>query len=177
MRDDKQKLEKILECLDRVKEYTKDGQEEFFKNHLVQDGVVRNIQIIGEAVKELSPELKEKHQDVKWSNASRMRDQVTHNYFDVDYKIVWDTVEHSLPPFRERVEDIHQRLVYRVPENRETPSLDQRLKEQERKPESPASKIDKLFGKREDRPKEVGDRKNDLEQEQREKRELEDRER
>jgi uncharacterized protein with HEPN domain len=170
LKDDKEKLEKILECIDRVNKYTKEGREEFFRNHLIQDGVVRNIQVIGEAIKELSPELKEQNQDVPWSKAARMRDQVTHRYFDVDYKVVWDTVEHSLPPFRERVEDIHQRLVYRVPENRETPSLDQRLKEQEqeRKPDVPA-KLGKLFGKREERP--------DPEQEQREKRELDDRER
>ena len=130
MKDDKEKLEKILECIDRVMDYTRDGKDKFFENSLIQDAVVRNIQVIGDAVKELSPELKEKYKDVPWRNASRMRDQVTHRYLDVDYKIVWETVEHSLPPFRERVEDIQQRQIYRVPENRETPSLDERLKKQ-----------------------------------------------
>lgn len=179
MKDDKEKLEKILECIDRVMEYTKDGKEKFFENSLIQDAVVRNIQVIGDAVKELSPELKEKYSDVPWRSASRMRDQVTHRYFDVNYQIVWETVEHSLPPFRERVEDIHQRQIYRVPENRETPSLDDRLKDQNRekgKTDNPRPKLDQLFGKRESKQR-GPEQQQSAEQEQRGKREQKDRDR
>lgn len=54
MRDDKEKLEKILGCADRIREYTKGGEEEFLAKPLIQDAVIRNLQVIGEAIKELS---------------------------------------------------------------------------------------------------------------------------
>ncbi len=72
----------------------------------------------------------DKHVD--WRKASRMRDKLTHDYFDVNYEIVWDTVEKSLPLFREGIEEIHQRLIYKVAENRDRPSkLEQKLKDKE----------------------------------------------
>jgi uncharacterized protein with HEPN domain len=99
---------------------------------MIQDAVVRNLQVIGEAIKDLTDDLKEKNIDIEWRKASRMRDKVTHDYFDVNYMIVWDTVENSLPAFRERIVDIHQRLIYKVPGNREGPSkLEQELKEKD----------------------------------------------
>ncbi len=132
MRDDKEKLEKILECIDRIQEYTCDGEDRFFSEHLIQDAVIRNLQVIGEAVKELSEGLKLRYGDVEWHKASRMRDKVTHDYFEVDYKIVWDTIQKSLPPFRERIEDIHQRLVYKVTDDKIGPSsLEQKLKDKD----------------------------------------------
>ena len=131
MRDDKEKLEKILDCIDQVKEYTRGGEDEFFKNRLIQDGVVRNFQVIGQAIKDLSVELKEKNQDVEWHKASRMRDKVSHDYLDVDYEIVWKTVEKDLSPLRDKIEDIHRRLVYKVPGDREKPSmLEMKLKDE-----------------------------------------------
>ncbi|MCC7527172.1 MAG: DUF86 domain-containing protein [Candidatus Melainabacteria bacterium] len=132
MRDDKEKLEKILDSADRIREYTKDGEDEFFAKPLIQDAVIRNLQIIGEAIKELSNELKDQNPDIEWRNASRMRDKLTHDYFEVNYDIVWDTVENHIPPFRDKIEDIHQRLVYRVSNEREkSPELEQRLKEKD----------------------------------------------
>ena len=130
MRDDKEKLERVLENIDRIKEYTKDGKDKFFREYLIQDAVVRNLQVIGEAIKDLSEDLKGQRPDVEWRKASRMRDKVTHDYFDVNYEIVWDTVENSLPSFREKIQDIHQRLVYKVPSNREQPTkLAKKLKD------------------------------------------------
>jgi uncharacterized protein with HEPN domain len=57
LRDDKEKLEKILESTDRIREYIKSGKDFFLRDHMIQDAVVRNLQIIGEAVKELRPQL------------------------------------------------------------------------------------------------------------------------
>lgn len=56
MRDDKEKLAKILECIDRIKNYTNKGKDDFCTDHKTQDAVVRNFQIIGEAVKDISEE-------------------------------------------------------------------------------------------------------------------------
>jgi uncharacterized protein with HEPN domain len=137
LRDDKEKLEKILECAHRIQEYTNGGEEEFLAKSLIQDAVIRNLQVIGEAIKDLSDDLRDKNPDVEWRNASRMRDKVTHDYFEINYAIVWDTVKNHIPPFREKIEEIHQRLVYRVSENREKPSeLEQKLKMKDAEPPS-----------------------------------------
>ncbi len=129
MRDDKEKLEKILECADRIREYTKGGEQDFFAKSIIQDAVIRNLQLIGEAIKELSDSLKDANSDIEWRKASRMRDKLTHDYFDVNYDIIWDTIENHLPPLRQRIEDIHQRLIYKVPEKRDQSELEQRLNE------------------------------------------------
>lgn len=141
MRDDKEKLEKILDCIDKIDEYTTDGKEAFLNDRKTQDAVVRNLQVIGEAIKDLSDDLKAKNTDVEWRKVARMRDKVTHDYFEVNYDVVWDTVESSLPPFRTSIEDIHQRLVYKVPRERDKPAiLEQKLKDKDNNPRPNASK-------------------------------------
>ena len=132
MRDDKEKLEKILECIDRIKDYTREGKEAFLVDLKTQDAVVRNYQVIGEAVKDLSDELRSKTPDVDWREASRFRDKVIHHYLDIDFQIVWNAVEKTLEPFREKVYDVHQRLAYKVPDAQERHSkLEQKLREKE----------------------------------------------
>lgn len=159
MRDDKEKLEKILDCADRIREYTKDGEDEFLAKPLIQDAVIRNLQVIGEAIKELSDEVKAQNCDVEWRNASRMRDKLTHDYFEVNYDIVWDTVENHIPPFRDKIEDIHQRLVYRVSKEREKPpELEQRLKEKD----NPRPNKKGVFKIKQPEKKKDGDRDDDL---------------
>jgi uncharacterized protein with HEPN domain len=68
--------------------------------------VVRNIEIVGEAVKNVSEGLKQAHPDVPWKRIAGMRDKVIHEYFGVNLDLVWDAVEQSLPPFRARIEEI-----------------------------------------------------------------------
>jgi len=67
---------------------------------------VRNIEIVGEAVKNVSNTLKQAHSDVPWKSIAGMRDIVIHEYFGVNLDLVWDVVEKSLPPFRTRVEEL-----------------------------------------------------------------------
>lgn len=71
--------------------------DEFEDNHLVQDGVIRQIQIIGEAAKRVSAETAEKYTDVPWKDVKGMRDKLIHHYFGVDLEVVWDTVEKDIP--------------------------------------------------------------------------------
>jgi uncharacterized protein with HEPN domain len=130
VRDDKEILGKILECIDRIRDYTKDGKDAFLSDHKTQDAVVRNFQIIGEAVKDLSSGLRDKNQDVDWAEWAKSRDKITHKYFDVDFEKVWGAVQNDIGPLRKKLEDIHKRLVYKVPGNREQPSkLVEKLKE------------------------------------------------
>jgi uncharacterized protein with HEPN domain len=91
-----------------------------------------NCEVIGQAIKDLDEELKLKNPHVEWREAGRFRDKVTHHYLDIDYRVVWDVVETDLPPLREKIYDIHQRLIYKVPDEREHSSkLEQKLRDKD----------------------------------------------
>lgn len=91
-------LRHIIDAIDRIEEYTKNiSQENFMKNHLIQDGVIRQIEIIGEATKRVSDELKAKYADIPWKDMAGMRDKLAHDYLGVDIDAVWDTVVEDIP--------------------------------------------------------------------------------
>lgn len=104
-------LEHIQDAIVKISKYTTGLNESgFIGDQLVQDGVIRNLEIIGEAVSKLSPELKTKHADVPWGDISGMRNRLIHGYVTVNLEIVWSTVEKVLPGFRLKVSDIQREL-------------------------------------------------------------------
>ncbi len=106
MKDDRIYLLHIRDAIDRILTYTAGGRSEFFNDPKTQDAVVRNIEIIGEAVKNVSARLKQARPDVPWKRIAGMRDKMIHEYFGVNLDLVWDAVEQSLPPFRATLEEI-----------------------------------------------------------------------
>ncbi len=73
---------------------------------LLQDSVIRNIEVIGEGVKNLSKEIKEKYSEIPWKDISGMRDKSIHFYFGVDIEIVWEVIKNDNPNLYEEIEKI-----------------------------------------------------------------------
>jgi uncharacterized protein with HEPN domain len=106
MRSDRERILDALEAIDRIERHTNPGEAEFRQSELVQSWVVRHLQILGEAVRALSPELRGAHEELPWSEIVGMRNILVHDYFDVDQDIVWSVVEHDLPSLKLSLEQI-----------------------------------------------------------------------
>ena len=106
-RGNKEFLLDIIEAIKRIELYTKElSYQDFLQKMETQDAVVRNFEIIGEAVKNVSKTLKGKYKDIQWKEIAGMRDKVIHFYFGVNWDIVWRAAKDSLPPFKEKIERI-----------------------------------------------------------------------
>ena len=93
MSDDRVYLRDILERIDRLEAYTQGGREEFYRSLLIQDGVIRSFEVIGEAVKQLSMELRENYPNVAWRRIAGFREVLIHNYMGLDLDEIWNVVE------------------------------------------------------------------------------------
>ena len=104
-------LNHILDAIKKIEKYLQGIDEEAFtKNDLVQDGVIRQIEIIGEAVKRLSDDIKSQAPLLPWQDIAGMRDKLIHDYFGVDIDTVWLTVEKDIPVLKKEVERIIGKL-------------------------------------------------------------------
>lgn len=103
MKDDRVFLAHIREAIARIESYTQDGREGFLSDTKTQDAVVRNLEVIGEAVKNLFADLRAKYPDVPWGRIAGMRDVRIHEYFGVRLETVWNAVEHRLPELKRYV--------------------------------------------------------------------------
>lgn len=106
MKDDLVYLQHIRDAIQKIVSYTTSGKKAFVSDSRTQDAVIRNLQIIGEAVKKVSASLREKHPDIPWKQIAGMRDEMIHAYFGVDLDIVWSVVERDLPPLKNKVETL-----------------------------------------------------------------------
>lgn len=103
-RDLKIFLEDILDSIKRIEEYTKDKTEkEFLDDYEKQDAIIRRLEIIGEAVKNLPLEFKKKHQEVEWREIAGLRDKLIHEYFGILMERVWDTAKNDIPRLKKQI--------------------------------------------------------------------------
>lgn len=110
-RDDKLFLYDILESCKRISEYISGIEEDAFKeSRMLQDALVRNIEVIGEAAKNLSADLIDMNSDLPWKEIMRMRDKIIHHYFRVDLAVIWQTVTSDIPVLEKRVAEIYEGL-------------------------------------------------------------------
>jgi len=104
-------LEDIKDSIEKIEKYTRDlSLDEFIKNTLTIDAVVRNLTIIGEAARNIPEEVKLKNPDIAWSEAIGMRNKVAHEYFGVDEDILWKTIKEDLPTLKKQITELLENL-------------------------------------------------------------------
>ena len=100
-------LNDILQSINKINEYTQNMRyDEFINDEKTKDAVVRNLEIIGEATKNIPDEIKKKYPEVNWKSVAGMRDKLIHEYFGVDPKIVWETIKSDLPEIEPKIKYI-----------------------------------------------------------------------
>jgi uncharacterized protein with HEPN domain len=103
MKENRVYLLHIRDAIERIESYTKDGRDAFMSEPMIQDAVIRNLEIIGEAVKSLSAEFRLEHPQLPWSKIAGLRDVLIHEYFGIHLETVWEVVGKRIPELKEHV--------------------------------------------------------------------------
>ena len=104
MKKDKAYLKDMLDAISDIEVFISNITEaEFYKNKEKKYAVVRALEIIGEAAKNLSKELRAKHKEIPWKEIAGMRDKLIHWYFGIKLELVWETVENKIPELKNRL--------------------------------------------------------------------------
>jgi uncharacterized protein with HEPN domain len=104
VKDDGVYLRHVLRCISRIEEYTVAGREAFFSAHLIQDGVIRNLQTLAESSQRLSEAIKESSPEVDWKGLAGFRNVLVHDYLGVDLELVYRAVEKDVPRLKRACE-------------------------------------------------------------------------
>ncbi len=100
-------LRHILEEIDYLESHSKNlTYDEFLKDGSLMRAFSRNLEIIGEASKKIPDEFKEGHQKIEWKAMAGMRDKLIHDYFGIDFELVWDVVRNKIPILRKELQEI-----------------------------------------------------------------------
>lgn len=110
MKDDRERLRHILDAIAMIEKYSREGEAAFRRSDLIQNWMVRHIQVIGEAARALSPELRRRHPKIPWADIIGMRHILVHDYFDIDLNLVWLVVSHDLPSFQQEIQAILKQI-------------------------------------------------------------------
>ncbi len=106
-KDDLVYIEHILDWIRKIKKFTNGlSLKDFSVNELVQDAVIRNIEIIGEASKKISSDTKQIFYEIPWREIAGMRDKLIHDYLGVDVEVVWRTITEDIPTLEKQIKEI-----------------------------------------------------------------------
>jgi uncharacterized protein with HEPN domain len=103
-------LAHILECVDKIERFTAEGRARFIRDPMVQDAVIRNLEVMGEAAKRIDGAFRADHPEVPWRELASLRDVLIHQYAGVDIERVWVVVERDLPRVREGIGPLVPRM-------------------------------------------------------------------
>ena len=102
-------LTDILNSISKIQRYTAGlSYEELIQDELVLDAVIHNLQIIGEATKQIPDSLRSQHPQIEWKAIAGMRDIIAHAYFSVNTRIVWNVIQQNLQPLKDCIEYLQQ---------------------------------------------------------------------
>ena len=105
-------LDDIHMAISRILEYTQ-GYDftALIRDYKTIDAVIRNFEIIGEAAKNISDELKEQYPDIPWHEMYSLRNRISHTYFGIDYEIIWDIITNYLPDNKVQIERMNRQII------------------------------------------------------------------
>ena len=107
----------IHDCILRIESYVADGRAAFFNDHKTQDAVIRNLEVIGQAVKDLGTErLSAEQPAVPWTQIAGARNVLAHQYLGVDLNLVWNIIEQNLPSLKAAIHETADRLAVDLPD-------------------------------------------------------------
>jgi uncharacterized protein with HEPN domain len=106
-KDNKIYLEHILDSVNNILLFTEGlSKEEFLENKMIQHASIRNLEVIGEAAKNLSSDFKEKYPEIEWKKMAGMRDKLIHSYMSVDIWATWEVITKILTPLKLKIIEI-----------------------------------------------------------------------
>ena len=111
MKEDLAFVEHILDSINAIEIFSKNlKKEKLMADRLKQSAIIREIEVIGEAVKNVSENLKNKHREIEWKEIAGTRDKMIHHYFGVDLGIVWDIIKINLPVLKDKISKIKEEI-------------------------------------------------------------------
>ena len=106
-KDDSVYLRHIIDAFVQIEHYTDSvSHEEFLCNRLLQDGVIRPLEVMGEAARNLSEDLRNKYPEIPWRQMIGLRNRMIHAYFNVDLQIIWEIVQGDMPDLKQKMKCI-----------------------------------------------------------------------
>ena len=108
-------IEHIIENIKDIEDFSKGvAKKDFFENKEKQNAIIRSLEIIGEAVKNIPQKIKSKYSEVAWRGIAGTRDKITHHYFGIDLELIWKTIKENLPELKKQMLGIRKDLNNRV---------------------------------------------------------------
>jgi uncharacterized protein with HEPN domain len=106
-KDDATRLGHIFDAICRIEEYTRGVDKNTFDNYgMMQDAIMRQIEIVGEASRNISDEFQEVHPELPWLQMRGLRNKIVHDYLEINKDVIWDTVQNDLPELKKLVEKL-----------------------------------------------------------------------